>query len=64
MAVQAVHNLAEYNAAVTGAGDRLVVVDFSATWCGVSNPLAMTVASRDALVRLAHSPRSGVVRAR
>lgn len=46
MAVQSVHNLAEYNAAVTGAGDRLVVVDFSATWCGVSNPLAMASSRR------------------
>ncbi len=32
MPVQEVHNLAEYNAAVNGAGDRLVVVDFSAQW--------------------------------
>lgn len=62
MAVQSVHNLAEYNAAVTGAGDRLVVVDFSATWYRVSNPLAMASSRR--VVRLAHSPPPGVVRAR
>ncbi|XP_044039527.1 thioredoxin [Siniperca chuatsi] len=32
--VREVHNLEEFKAILKEAGDKLVVVDFTATWCG------------------------------
>ncbi|KAG8430326.1 hypothetical protein GDO86_017981 [Hymenochirus boettgeri] len=32
--VRHIENLEEFNAALQEAGDKLVVVDFTATWCG------------------------------
>ncbi|KAM3937233.1 thioredoxin-like isoform 2-T2 [Leptodactylus fuscus] len=43
--VRSIENLAEFNAALSEAGDKLVVIDFTAVWCGPCKMIAPFFAS-------------------